>query len=56
LQASRASNTETLQSRVNKAAKKRLSLSGLEILHGRLERSGLTVPGYAALYALTINF
>jgi hypothetical protein len=27
-----------LQSQVNKAAKKRLSLSGLEILHGRLIR------------------
>jgi hypothetical protein len=26
-----------LQSQVNKAAKKRLSLSGLEILHGRLK-------------------
>jgi hypothetical protein len=25
-----------LQSQVNKAAKKRLSLSGLEVLHGRL--------------------
>ena len=37
LQASRASDTETLQSQVNKAAKKRLSLSGLEILHGRLD-------------------
>src|SRR5262245_17581059 len=37
LQASKASDTETLQSQVNKAAKKRLSLSGLEILHGRLE-------------------
>ena len=36
LQASRASDTETLQSQVNKAAKKRLWLSGLEILHGRL--------------------
>src|SRR5262245_60563512 len=36
LQASRASDTETLQSQVNKAAKKRLSLSGLEIRHGRL--------------------
>src|SRR5262249_32367959 len=36
LQASRASATETLQSQVNKAAKKRLSLSGLEVLHGRL--------------------
>jgi len=32
LQASRASDTETLQSQVNKAATKRLSLSGLEIL------------------------
>src|SRR5215468_8600966 len=29
------SDTETLQSQVNKAGKKRLSLSGLEILHGR---------------------
>src|SRR5258706_12408235 len=36
LQASRASDTETLQSQVNKAAKKRPSLNGLEILHGRL--------------------
>src|SRR5256885_17211139 len=36
LQASRASDTEILQSQVNKAAKKRLSLNGLEILHGRL--------------------
>jgi hypothetical protein len=36
LQASRASDTETLQSQVNKAAKKRLSLSELEILQGRL--------------------
>src|SRR5262252_360260 len=36
LQASRASDTETLQSQVNKAAEKRLSLSGLEVLHGRL--------------------
>src|SRR5258708_37545836 len=35
LQASRVSDTESLQSQVNKAAKKRLSLSGLEILHGR---------------------
>src|SRR5215831_7440081 len=39
LQASRASDTETLQSQVNKAAEKRLSLSGLEILHGRLAKS-----------------
>src|SRR5262249_10173718 len=44
LQASRASDTETLQSQVNKAAKKRLSLSGLEILHGRLT-SYLGGPG-----------
>src|SRR4051812_41201718 len=36
VQASRASDTEILQSQVNKAAKKRLSLNGLEILHGRL--------------------
>src|SRR5215472_1748242 len=35
LQASSASDTETLQSQVDKAGKKRLSLSGLEILHGR---------------------
>src|SRR5215471_3804100 len=58
LQASRASDTETLQSQVNKAAEKRLSLSGLEILHGRLaskagcERAGglspaLLLPGGA---------
>src|SRR5262245_55100751 len=38
LQASRASDTETLQSQVTKAAKKRLSLSGLEVLHGRPHR------------------
>src|SRR5262249_46225475 len=44
LQASKASDTETLQSQVNKAAKKRLSLSGLEILHGRLtRRAGLFI-------------
>jgi len=36
LQASRASDTQTLQSQVNKAAENRLSLSGLEVLHGRL--------------------
>jgi len=34
-----APDTKTLQSQVNKAAKKRLSLSGLEILHGRLQSS-----------------
>src|SRR5262249_16618973 len=38
LQASRASDTETLQSQATKAGKKRLSLSRLEILHGRLAR------------------
>src|SRR5262249_17769316 len=38
LQASRASDTQTLQSQVSKAGKKRLSLSGLEILHGRLAK------------------
>src|SRR5262245_526831 len=32
----RASDTETLQSQVNKAGKKRLSLSGLQVFHGRL--------------------
>src|SRR5262249_29033929 len=42
LQASRASDTETLQSQVNKAGKKRLSLSGLEILHGRLRSSAVS--------------
>src|SRR5262245_50522918 len=36
LQASTASDTGTLQSQVNKAGKKRFSLSGLEILYGRL--------------------
>jgi hypothetical protein len=56
LQASRASDTETLQSQVNKVAKKRLSLSGLKVLHGRLIRVGyesimripkITAPGLA---------
>jgi len=41
---SRASDTETLQSQVNKAAKKRLSLSGLEILHGRLFKTFELLP------------
>src|SRR5215471_9945882 len=46
LQASRASDTETLQSQVTKAGKKRLSLSGLEVLHGRLSTSeGLARAG-----------
>src|SRR5262249_17739686 len=40
LQAYRASDTQTLQSQVNKAAEKRLSLSGLEVLHGRLINVG----------------
>src|SRR5262245_48050158 len=42
LQASRASDTETLQSQVTKAGKKRLLLSGLEILHGRLDNFNTT--------------
>src|SRR5439155_23893948 len=41
LQASSASDPETLQSQVTKTARKRLSLRGLEVLHGRLIRSGL---------------
>src|SRR5438128_1472949 len=36
LQASSASDPETLQSQVTKTARKRLSLRGLEVLHGRL--------------------
>src|SRR5262249_52495665 len=35
----RASDTETLQSQVNKAAQKRRSLSGLEVFHGRRFRN-----------------
>src|SRR4029450_8881241 len=31
---------ESLQSQVTKTARKRLSLSGLEVLHGRLHRPG----------------
>src|SRR5262249_44632838 len=55
LQASRASDTETLQSQVNKAAKKRLSLSGLEILHGRLQRpTRLTYTAGARQIALGV--
>src|SRR5262249_46098296 len=49
LQASKASDTETLQSQVNKAAKKRLSLSGLEILHGRLVMGSQHKRVYARL-------
>src|SRR5215471_14566028 len=49
LQASRASDTETLQSQVNKAGKKRLSLSGLEILHGRLSRLLQTLQARRAI-------
>src|SRR2546423_11654142 len=44
VQASRASDTEILQSQVNKAAKKRLSLNGLEILHGRLPPANAGAP------------
>src|SRR2546430_1648318 len=36
LQVSRAADPETLQSQLAKTARKRLSLSGLELLHGRL--------------------
>jgi hypothetical protein len=54
LQASRASDTETLQSQVNKAAKKRLSLSELEILHGRrTTRPGAGFAGNA--YSLDLR-
>src|SRR5262245_10076537 len=53
LQASRASDTETLQSQVNKAAEKRLSLSGLEVLHGRLFRVWPRSP--ASLRSLAIS-
>jgi hypothetical protein len=48
---SRASDTETLQSQVNKAAKKRLSLSGLEILHGRPVTQGVVEYGYALVFS-----
>src|SRR5215471_5097182 len=56
LQASRASDTETLQSQVNKAAEKRLSLSGLEILHGRrttwpANKSKIEIVGIARMRA-----
>src|SRR6266545_2199777 len=37
LQVSRAADPETLQSQLAKTARKRLSLSGLELLHGRLQ-------------------
>jgi hypothetical protein len=37
LQVSRAADPETLQSQLAKTARKRLSLSGLELLHGRLK-------------------
>src|SRR5213079_269115 len=41
LQASSASDPETLQSQVTKTARKRLSLRGLEVLHGRrVSRNG----------------
>src|SRR5438445_2143218 len=41
LQASSASDPETLQSQVTKTARKRLSLRGLEVLHGRRTASPL---------------
>jgi hypothetical protein len=39
LQVSRAADPETLQSQLAKTARKRLSLSSLELLHGRLDSS-----------------
>src|SRR4051794_10314650 len=41
-QASRASDPETLQSQTRPQTQKRLSLNGLEIVHGRLGRSTTT--------------
>src|SRR5262249_51463650 len=35
---------ESLQSQVTKTARKRLSLSGLEVLHGRLHRMAALAP------------
>src|SRR5438552_7243728 len=46
LQASSASDPETLQSQVTKTARKRLSLRGLEVLHGRLNKT-LKAPAVA---------
>jgi hypothetical protein len=55
LQASRASDTETLQSQVDKAGKKRLSLSGLEILHGRQNTAAPSSTRTAAPYPLDLE-
>src|SRR5947199_10052227 len=53
LQASSASDPETLQSQVTKTARKRLSLRGLEVLHGRRTRDGREgrEPDYCACAA-----
>src|SRR5262249_53666112 len=40
LQAFRVSDPETLQSQLDQTARKRLSVSGLEVFHGRLFRQG----------------
>jgi hypothetical protein len=49
LQVSRAADPETLQSQLAKTARKRLSLSGLELLHGRLNISPTGAAGCAHL-------
>jgi hypothetical protein len=46
LQVSRAADPETLQSQLAKTARKRLSLSGLELLHGRQPREALVVRAH----------
>src|SRR5947207_6962180 len=58
LQASSASDPETLQSQVTKTARKRLSLRGLEVLHGRLDSLllGGKFPGGPAPHALAARF
>src|SRR5439155_3206080 len=49
LQASSASDPETLQSQDTKTARKRLSLRGLEVLHGRLD-TGAVARGHRASF------
>src|SRR5437773_11414782 len=55
LQASSASDPETLQSQVTKTARKRLPLKGLEVLHGRLNRVGSKPRGNHSPSANIIN-
>src|SRR5262249_39323264 len=50
------SDTETLQSQVNKAGKKRLSLSGLEILHGRLNNNPETMERSQRLFPTSLGW